>query len=103
MPLALACLAIAAAGARGEIQIAPPGAAADAPPMIEQPMPSVLGGILLLPEVPPVAVPEAILPLPDPGALARKARREADCMRLSKKGRGVCLGLRRVPQPDHGR
>lgn len=101
MPLGLACLILAAAGARGEIQITH-DQAAEIPPAIEQqPMPSVLGGILVLPESPPAVIPEEILPLPDPGALARKARRQADCLRLLKRARGLCLGLRGVPDRKH--
>ena len=90
--LALAGLAMVAGGARGEVTVTPQGEAMQAPPKVEQPTPQVLGGILLIPQAPPVVIPQEPLSLPDPGALARKARRRAECLRLSKGDSGTCLG-----------
>lgn len=81
--------------ARAEVQISPPAPAANEPPAIQQtPPPSTF---LLFGGLPPAAFPPSAVPLPDPGGLARSARRSAECLRLLRDNRVFCSGERAVP------
>lgn len=93
---ALLSLLLVASGARAEVQITDPPPPPSKPPAIqESPAPS---STILLYGGAPSAVPrEEVLPLPDAGALSRRARQDAQCLRLLKDNHVFCFGNRAVP------
>lgn len=84
-----------ASGAEADVQIPSPGPATVEPPAIQQMPPP--GNAMIYGGAPFPFLPPFVQPLPDPGALARSARRNAECMRLLKENRVFCSGEGAVP------